>query len=48
MDSQAKYGSIARGAGDLYLRLPGEEGVSGEDLGSCGWGSDCEGGGGGR
>ena len=22
MDSQAKYGSIARGAGDLYLRLP--------------------------
>ncbi|KAG5912563.1 hypothetical protein E4U42_002183, partial [Claviceps africana] len=22
MDSQAKYGSIARGAGDIYLRLP--------------------------
>ncbi|OQU97702.1 hypothetical protein CLAIMM_03593 [Cladophialophora immunda] len=22
MDSQAKYGSVARGAGDLYLRLP--------------------------
>lgn len=22
MDSQAKYGSIARGAGDVYLRLP--------------------------
>jgi 3'(2'), 5'-bisphosphate nucleotidase len=22
MDSQAKYGSLARGAGDLYLRLP--------------------------
>lgn len=25
MDSQAKYGSIARGAGDLYLRLPVKE-----------------------
>ena len=25
MDSQAKYGSIARGAGDLYLRLPVSE-----------------------
>ncbi len=25
MDSQAKYGSIARGAGDLYLRLPVRE-----------------------
>ena len=22
MDSQAKYGSLARGAGDVYLRLP--------------------------
>ncbi|KAI9718759.1 MAG: hypothetical protein M1812_003933 [Candelaria pacifica] len=26
MDSQAKYGSIARGAGDLYLRLPVSKG----------------------
>ena len=26
MDSQAKYGSIARGAGDLYLRLPVKKG----------------------
>lgn len=25
MDSQAKYGSIARGAGDIYLRLPVSE-----------------------
>ncbi|KAK3939065.1 hypothetical protein QBC46DRAFT_388726 [Diplogelasinospora grovesii] len=25
MDSQAKYGSIARGAGDIYLRLPTSE-----------------------
>lgn len=26
MDSQSKYGSIARGAGDLYLRLPVKKG----------------------
>ena len=26
MDSQAKYASIARGAGDIYLRLPVKKG----------------------
>ena len=40
MDSQAKYGSIARGAGDLYLRLrPG--GLPGKDMGPCCWRSHC-------
>jgi 3'(2'), 5'-bisphosphate nucleotidase len=45
MDSQAKYGSIARGAGDIYLRLPVSADLPREDLGSCSWRFDCPGGG---
>jgi 3'(2'), 5'-bisphosphate nucleotidase len=48
MDSQAKYASIARGAGDIYLRLPAKAGYqekiwdhAGGDLIVCEAGGKC-------
>ncbi len=37
LDSQAKYCSIARGAGDIYLRLPMKKDYQEKDLGPCCW-----------